>query len=151
MGIEAIAQWFLAKDAMTLRKLQVLCYYAYAWTLVFVNKRKPLKFRLFEEPFHGWVHRPVCPLLQEKYREYELYEIPQYKREAKRFSNSVEAVLERVWHTYGKFDEDQLTNIVYEEEPFQLARAGLKPWESGYRKIKDEDMFEYYTKLLERE
>ena len=63
----------------------------------------------------------------------------------------METVLESVWHTYGKFDEYQLTNIVYSEEPFQLARAGLKPWEAGYRKIKDEDIFEYYSKLLERE
>ena len=47
MGIEAIAQWFLIKESMTLGKLQVLCYCAYAWTLVFLNKRKTLKYRLF--------------------------------------------------------------------------------------------------------
>jgi hypothetical protein len=54
MGIEAIAQWFLIKESMTLGKLQVLCYCAYAWTLVFLNKRKTLKYRLFEESFQGW-------------------------------------------------------------------------------------------------
>lgn len=73
------AQWFLCKESMTVGKLQVLCYYAYAWTLVFLNKRKTMKYRLFEEPFQGWVHRPVCPLLQDKYREYGFNEIPRYK------------------------------------------------------------------------
>ena len=53
MGIEAIAQWFLIKESMTLGKLQVLCYCAYAWTLVFLNKRKTMKYRLFEESFQG--------------------------------------------------------------------------------------------------
>lgn len=64
------------------------------------------------------------------------------------FTDSVETVLESVWHTYGKFDEDQLTRIVYSEEPFQRARAGLKPWESGYRVIQDKDMYRYYKGLL---
>ncbi len=142
------AQWFLCKESMTVGKLQVLCYYAYAWTLVFLNKRKTMKYRLFEEPFQGWVHRPVCPLLQDKYREYGFNEIPRYKGGTEGFTDSVETVLESVWHTYGKFDEDQLTRIVYSEEPFQRARAGLKPWESGYRVIQDKDMYRYYKGLL---
>lgn len=77
--------------------------------------------------------------------------VPRYKGGTEGFTDSVETVLESVWHTYGKFDEDQLTRIVYSEEPFQRARAGLKPWESGYREIKDKDIFEYYSKLLEGE
>lgn len=77
MGVEATAEWFLGKESMTLGKLQILCYYAYAWTLVLLNKGKRRKYRLFEESFQGWIHRPVCPLLQEKYREYGLNKIPQ--------------------------------------------------------------------------
>lgn len=45
----------------------------------------------------------------------------------------MQAAWRQSWRAFGKFDEDQLTRIVYDEEPFQLARAGLKPWEAGYR------------------
>lgn len=89
------------------------------------------------------------PTLYERYKNFRPYEIPKRDGKIKIYDKRIDRILESVWYTYGRFDEDQLTNIVYSEEPFQRARAGLKPWESGYRVIKDKDIFEYYSKLLE--
>ena len=33
---------------MTLLKLQILCYYAYAWSLVFLNKNENIKHKLLK-------------------------------------------------------------------------------------------------------
>lgn len=148
MGVFSVANWFLYKDSMTLLKL--LCYYAYAWSLVFLNKNENIKHKLFEDTFQGWALGPNCQTLYERYKNFRPYEIPKRDGKIKIYDKRIDRILESVWHTYGKFDEDQLTNIVYSEEPFQRARAGLKPWESGYRVIKDKDIFEYYSKLLER-
>ena len=90
------------------------------------------------------------PTLYERYKNFRPYEIPKRDGKIKIYDKRIDRILESVWYTYGRFDEDQLTNIVYSEEPFQRARAGLKPWESGYRVINDKDIFEYYSKLLER-
>ena len=49
MGVFSVANWFLYKDSMTLLKLQILCYYAYAWSLVFLNKNENIKHKLFED------------------------------------------------------------------------------------------------------
>lgn len=151
MGVFSVANWFLYKDSMTLLKLQILCYYAYAWSLVFLNKNENIKHKLFEDTFQGWATGPNCQTLYERYKNFRPYEIPKRDGKIKIYDKRIDRILESVWHTYGKFDEDQLTNIVYSEEPFQRARAGLKPWESGYRVIKDKDIFEYYSKLLEGE
>lgn len=150
MGVFSVANWFLYKDSMTLLKLQILCYYAYAWSLVFLNKNENIKHKLFEDTFQGWAMGPNCQTLYERYKNFRPYEIPKRDGKIKIYDKRIDRILESVWHTYGKFDEDQLTNIVYSEEPFQRARTGLKPWESGYRVIKDKDIFEYYSKLLER-
>lgn len=84
MGVFSVVNWFLYKDSMTLLKLQILCYYAYAWSLVFLNKNENIKHKLFEDTFQGWAMGPNCQLCM------------------------------------------------------------------GYRVIKDKDIFEYYSKLLER-
>lgn len=150
MGVFSVANWFLYKDSMTLLKLQILCYYAYACSLVFLNKNENIKHKLFEDTFQGWALGPNCQTLYERYKNFRPYETPKRDGKIKIYDKRIDRILESVWHTHGKFDEDQLTNIVYSEEPFQRARAGLKPWESGYRVIKDKDIFEYYSKLLER-
>ena len=62
MGVFSVANWFLYKDSMTLLKLQILCYYAYAWSLVFLNKNENIKHKLFEDTSQGWAMGPNCQL-----------------------------------------------------------------------------------------
>jgi uncharacterized phage-associated protein len=46
-----VANWFLAKEKMTHKKLQKLCYYAQAWHLA--NHGQPMMPNRFEAWIHG--------------------------------------------------------------------------------------------------
>ena len=52
------------------------------------------------------------PTLYERYKNFRPYEIPKRDGKIKIYDKRIDRILESVWHTYGKFDEDQLTNIV---------------------------------------
>ena len=52
------AKYILEKSgSMSTMKLQKLCYYSQAWSLVWDD------FPLFEEDFQAWANGPVCPEL----------------------------------------------------------------------------------------
>ena len=110
MGVFSVANWFLYKDSMTLLKLQILCYYAYAWSLVFLNKNENIKHKLFEDTFQGWAMGPNCQI--------------------KIYDKRIDRILESVWYTYGRFDGMDLSSIVLHDDPVIISREGLKPWES---------------------
>ena len=59
------------KPDITTMKLQKLCYYAQAWSLVW--EEEPL----FDEEFEAWANGPVCPELYAAHRG--MYKVPIYK------------------------------------------------------------------------
>lgn len=146
-----VAKWFLNKESMSHKKLQKLCYYAYAWFLVFFNDidSHPSSLNtLCQASFEAWVHGPVCPTLYHHYKGYGWNDIP--KEEMKpAFPSDVRDLLEQIWNTYGDFTADQLEQLTHAEEPWQEARNGIAFDEPSNNVIDDNHMFLYYSKMMQ--
>lgn len=137
-----IADWFLAQESMSHKKLQKLCYYAQAWGLALLNTR------IMDVFFEAWVHGPVSPELYQKYREYYWLEIP--KREEKPLLRSeVEEVLQGVWERYGSFDGDQLESLTHDELPWAEQRIGMLPETPSHLVISETTMRKFYCSLID--
>lgn len=152
--IEKVAQWFLNKSAMSNKKLQKLCYYAYCWYIVFFNDLEDFTPNnengmqiLFSERFQAWLHGPVCPSLYKYYKNYGWREIPQSKIKPS-FSEDIEILLQQVWDAYGTFSADELESLSHSEYPWQNARVGVSSGEACCNIISKYDILQYYSKLV---
>ena len=63
-SIQDVADWFLSREAMCLKKVQILCYYYEAWGLALCNKDF-IDFLPYSE-FEAWVYGAVNPELYPK-------------------------------------------------------------------------------------
>lgn len=136
-----LADAFLLREAMSNKRLQKLCYYAQAWHLALTGDP------LVPNRFEAWVHGPVCPELYSKYKDNGSDDIPQISREIQapeEYSDYVEEVLE----AYGHLTTHQLELLTHEEDPWRLARKGLKPWESCNNVIAVDSMRDFYRSQL---
>lgn len=151
--IELVAQWFLNKSSMSNKKLQKLCYYAYAWFITFYNdledcsKENEAKIHsICADTFQAWIHGPVCPTLYQKYKTYGWANIPKFN-EKLNISEELDSFLQQVWDAYGKFSADELESISHNEAPWILARKGLPAGDACANVISKYDILEYYSKL----
>lgn len=135
-----VAHWFLAKEQMTHKKLQKLCYYAQAWS--YAIQPEPLTGAVFE----AWIHGPVCRELYDKYRRYGFEYIPQTEQPAV-FTPAEEDFLGDVWDTYGNKTANALEALSHSEPPWQKARLGLAPDVGCNRAIDPDDMKNYYRSI----
>ncbi len=139
--IDEVAKWFLAKESMTHKKLQKLCYYTVAWGYALYGEK------LFEDDeFQAWVHGPVSPKLYKEYKVNGWQEIAKVKT-APRFDDRIMRLLESVWATYGDKDGDELEALSHSERPWREARAGLGEEDRGENIIKPEVMQGYYISI----
>lgn len=93
---QQIAEWFLAHEAMSAKKLQELVYYTQGWSNAL------LKTPIIDTDFQAWIHGSVSYELWEKYHSYGETDIPQNKNYVNQINDdSVEDLLESVWITYG--------------------------------------------------
>lgn len=151
--IERVAQWFLSVTAMSNKKLQKLCYYAYCWFIVFnndlefieENNSKDIRV-LCADRFQAWIHGPVCPRLYRRYREYGWHDIPQQSSKPE-VSRELESLLEQVWTAYGKFTADELESISHSEMPWINARKGYQSGDACSNEISNYDILRYYSNL----
>lgn len=144
VNIFDIANAFLSIGPQTHKKLQKLCYYAYAWYLAQMDER------LFEESFEAWVHGPVCPELYNYIRHDCHYVgdwavVPQYTGTV---NADAKSIAEWVYEAYGEFSGTDLEMMTHHEDPWIKARGGIKPWERSNTVISDEDIKEYYRKQM---
>lgn len=135
-----LADWFLAKEKMTHKKLQKLCYYAQAWSYAICPE--PISNAVFE----AWIHGPVCRELYEKYKGYGFDYIPQPKQPPQLQPSEVD-FLEDAWLTYGNQTANALEALSHSEPPWQIARAGLDANDRSGRVIAPEDMKRYYRSI----
>lgn len=143
-SIENVAKLFLTYDSMTHKKLQKLCYYAYAWHLTLLKKP------LFNEKFQAWVHGPVSPELYQQYKNHGWREIPQVNTfSTEDFDSSVSDLIDAVYASYGHLSGDELELLTHEEAPWLSARNGLPNHAPSQEVIKDEVIGNYYSKLFE--
>lgn len=137
-----LANAFLSISAMTHKKLQKLCYYAKAWYLAINDDN------LISENFEAWVHGAVQPELYAKYRAYGFQLISMYNGEMSSIPEEFLDFSREVFEAYGALSGDDLEKINHQETPWINARKGLKPWESCTEIISEEDMKQYYRKLM---
>ncbi|EGP9509524.1 SocA family protein, partial [Listeria monocytogenes] len=137
-----LANWFLAKESMTPKKLQKMLYYAYAWTLTLTNEKEDdLSNKLFPEKFEAWVHGPVIPEIYHEYKRYGYTNIPKQENTIDLDNKDIESILDQVMLVYGKFDGNELESITHQEEPWNSARIGCGPLDTCNNVIDDVIMY----------
>lgn len=149
--LNTVAQYFLSKEAMSLKKLQKLVYYAYGWTLALLNESvENMKYHLFPNRIEAWVHGPTIPDLYHKYKSYGWNDIPQVNRllDIGAFSNNEKDILEQVWEVYGGYTANQLELISHQETPWLDARRGIPPDIASSNLIKDNDMYLFFNQQI---
>ncbi|KRK40781.1 Panacea domain-containing protein [Loigolactobacillus bifermentans] len=141
LSVFDVANWFLRQESMSDKKLQKLCYYAYAWGMALLNR--PL---ISDSKFEAWAHGPVSPELYKECKEYGWTDIPQDKfTNAKSIEDkSIVDLLESVWATYGDRNADELEALTHRETPWRTARTGVMPGERSNKQLDDKIMHDFY-------
>lgn len=140
-----VAAWFLKKEHMTHKRLQKLCYYAYAWDLA-IRNGKLIKNCSFEAWVHGPVNRELYQMLKgNKLRELSIVDITVATVDITD-PDDVD-FLESVWATYGKYGANSLEILTHREAPWKNARAGYSPFDSCSNVISIDDMKNYYSSI----
>lgn len=140
-SIFEVANWFLAKESMTHKKLQKLCYYAQAWFYT-------LKGIVLEDTeFEAWVHGPVSPELYDRFKGFEFNPIRMKGEYKTSILPEDQELLESVWETYGDHTGNALEALSHSESPWIEARKGCSSGERCSNCISLESMKEYYQSI----
>ena len=142
-----VAAYILDKRGkMSTWKLQKLCYYAQAWSLVWDEEP------LFEENIEAWANGPVVPRL---YREHQgqFYVSTMKKGDSSKLNGDQLETIDVVLEAYGKKTGSQLRTLTHRELPWRETRRGarLTIGERGSAVISHNSMYEYYSGLLDAE
>lgn len=137
-----VAKYILEKcGTMSTMKLQKLCYYCQAWSLVWDEAP------IFEEEFHAWVNGPVCKELfyqtQGFYSVSANDEIGNSDNLTSCQKESIDIVLEH----YAPHKAQWLSQLTHLEEPWKKARIGVPAGVICDNIISKESMAEYYGNL----
>lgn len=126
---------------MSTMKLQKLCYYAQAWSLVWDD------VPLFEEDFQAWANGPVCPELffktQGKY-SVSASDVTGGKGD---LSDNQKDTINRVMEYYSKHNAQWLSQLTHMEEPWVNARKDIPAGVGCNNVISKESMAMYYGGL----
>ncbi len=141
LSIQDIAHWFLAKESMTHKKLQKLCYYAVAWGYALTDAKIASN-----SEFEAWVHGPASPVIYRIYKNMGWNLIPKFTGEVVAPDNVAE-LLEAVWLTYGDKGGNELEALSHSEKPWIDARKGLASSESSDNSIEPSVMKEFYNSI----
>lgn len=136
-----IANWFLQKEPMTHKKIQKICYYAYAWHFALKNKEL-----CNDAEFEAWVHGPVSRKLYDKYKG-RGWETHTLESSPPMIDRDTEEVLDRVWDTYGNQTGTALEALTHTELPWKKARVGLEPLKNSNKVIDKNDMKSFYLSI----
>lgn len=137
-----VAKYILEKEgSMSTMKLQKLCYYCQAWSLVWDDKA------LFDEEFEAWANGPVCrPLFYKTQGQYSVSaddETGESNNLAPYQIETIDAVLAH----YAPHNAQWLSQLTHMEDPWNRARVGIPTGVGCDRIITKESMAEYYGGL----
>lgn len=129
------------RGRMSTMKLQKLCYYAQAWSLVWDDTP------LFDEDFEAWANGPVCPPLF-FYSQGE-FSIPaeKMKGDSNRLDENQKDTINKVLDYYGDKNAQWLSQLTHMEGPWQDARKGIPAGTPCNELITKESMAMYYGGL----
>ena len=137
-----VAEYILEKrGSMSTMKIQKLCYYCQAWSLVWDDAP------LFDEEFHAWANGPVCKELfyktQGKYSVCAADETGGEGNLTADQKDTIDSVLEH----YAPHDAQWLSQLTHMESPWKDARTGVPMGVGCDTIITKESMSEYYGSL----
>lgn len=141
-----VAQYILKKlGRLTTWKLQKLCYYSQAWSLVWDDEP------LFGEKIEAWANGPVIPDLYEKHRG--LFYISRVGGDLGKLTTNQMETIDAVLKAYGNKTSNWLSELTHREVPWRNARqrANLSIGERGNSQIWLDDLSEYYGGLYAKE
>lgn len=140
-----VANYFINKsdeeNLMTPLKLQKICYYAQAWSLVWEGEE------LFHEDFQAWVHGPANYDLFKKYQGQRYIDNTSVECNYEIFNEEQIETLEIVWEAYGKYSGDYLEQLTHQEDPWIKTRGNLSVGDKCDRIIKKDIIKKYYESL----
>ena len=129
------------KGELSTMKLQKLCYYAQAWSLVWDDAP------LFHEDFQAWANGPVCPDLFYDTQGRFSVDDGDMKGNSNELTEEQKQTILSVLDYYGDKDAQWLSQLTHMEEPWQEARKGLPSTAKSQEKITKESMAMYYGGL----
>ncbi len=137
-----VATYILEKLGRTsTMKLQKLCYYSQAWSLVWNDKE------LFEEEFHAWTNGPVCKELFFKTQGKFAVEAKDEGGDSNKLTRQQKNTIDKVLEFYAEHDAQWLSRLTHMEAPWCEARKNIDPSTGGDEIITKESMGIYYGGL----
>ncbi len=127
--------------AMSTMKLQKLCYYAQAWSLVWDDSP------LFNEDFQAWANGPVCPELFYKTQGKYSVDAEDETGGEGNLSDEQRDTINRVLKHYGSHNAQWLSQLTHMEDPWIKAREGVPSGAGCNHVITKESMALYYGGL----
>ncbi|OON85995.1 hypothetical protein BXO88_09145 [Oribacterium sp. C9] len=136
------AKYLLEKAGkMSTMKLQKLCYYSQAWSLVWDDAP------LFEEDFQAWANGPVCPELFSKTKGRYSVTANDENGGDNNLTDNQKDTIDKVYEHYGKHDAQWLSQLTHMEDPWKNARQGVPSGVGSNNIISKESMALYYGGL----
>lgn len=135
-----VARYILEKQGtLSTMKLQKLCYYCQAWSLVWDDAP------LFNEEFEAWANGPVCKELFSQTQGKYSVSAEDEPGNSKNLSNNQKDTIDQVLLYYAPHDAQWLSRLTHLEDPWNNARKGLSAGEGSNRIITKESMAMYYS------
>ena len=138
-----IAKYILHKlNRMSTMKLQKLCYYAQAWSLVWDD------VPLFDEEFYAWKNGPVCRELFNATRGMFSVCEDEENGDISKLTEQQKETINSVLEVYGPKDAQWLSRLTHLEDPWKNAmQPNLLDSGEQDRIITKESMAMYYGSL----
>ena len=134
-----VAAYILERcGAMSAMKLQKLCYYAQAWSLVWDDEP------LFSEDFEAWANGPVCRVLFNRTKGQFKVTATDEDGNSNSLNENQKDTINRVLEHYASHDAQWLSQLSHLEAPYKEARKGLPAGIGSDRMITKESMALYY-------
>lgn len=134
-----VAKYILEQQGeMSTMKLQKLCYYAQAWSLVWDDKE------LFHEEFHAWANGPVCRELFFATQGQFSVNADDEPGNSDNLTSVQKETIDEVLNYYAKHDAQWLSRLTHLEDPWRQARVGIAPGLGCDEVITKESMAMYY-------
>ena len=137
-----VAKYILRKKGrLSTMKLQKLCYYSQAWSLVWDDAP------LFDEEFEAWANGPVCRELFLKTQEKFWVNADDENGDIRKLKNYQKDTIDAVLNHYGNKDAQWLNQLTHMEDPWKSARKGVPMGVGSDNIISKESMAVYYSGL----
>ncbi|OAJ69050.1 Panacea domain-containing protein [Gluconobacter cerinus] len=141
--VNDVAEYILqnCSSPMSAMKLQKLCYYSQAWSLVWDDAP------LFAQEFQAWKNGPVCPDLYSEHRGQFSVEAGEVNGNACALNSMQRETVDAVLKYYGKHSAQWLSDLTHAEAPWLEARGDNEEGTRCMNVISQAAMAEYYGSL----